>query len=60
MLLDYVPNHASTESEYFKKSVAREPGYEDFFIWADAKIDVNGNRTVPSNWVTFLLFLHKK
>ncbi|KAL4705307.1 hypothetical protein ACJJTC_018993 [Scirpophaga incertulas] len=35
VLLDFVPNHASTESEYFKKSVARELDYEDFFIWAD-------------------------
>ncbi|KPI98466.1 PREDICTED: maltase 1-like [Papilio xuthus] len=52
VLLDYVPNHASTESEYFKKSVAREPGYENFFIWADPKIDANGNRTVPSNWIS--------
>ncbi|XP_047544490.1 maltase 1-like isoform X1 [Vanessa atalanta] len=54
LLLDFVPNHASNESEYFKKSLAREPGYEDFFIWADGRQDPNNatNRLPPSNWVS--------
>ncbi|XP_046961158.1 maltase 1-like [Vanessa cardui] len=54
LLLDFVPNHASNESDYFKKSLAREPGYEDFFIWADARPDPNNasNRLPPSNWVS--------
>ncbi|XP_028038902.1 maltase A1-like [Bombyx mandarina] len=55
VLLDYVPNHASTESEYFIKSEARESGFEDFFVWADPVLmdpnDVN-SRTVPSNWIS--------
>ncbi|XP_072936794.1 maltase A1-like [Epargyreus clarus] len=54
VLLDFVPNHASTESEYFIKSVAMEEGYEDYFIWADALPDPNNasNRLPPSNWVS--------
>ncbi|XP_045510802.1 maltase 1-like [Colias croceus] len=54
VLLDFVPNHASNESEYFIKSEAREPGYEDFFIWADGLEDPNNpnNTLPPSNWVS--------
>ncbi|CAB3231557.1 unnamed protein product [Arctia plantaginis] len=53
VLLDYVPNHASTESEYFKNSEAREPGYENYFVWANPRPDPTGqNRLVPSNWVS--------
>ncbi|XP_034830297.1 maltase 1-like [Maniola hyperantus] len=54
VLLDFVPNHASNESEYFIKSEAREPGYEDFFVWADALPDPDNdtNRLPPSNWIS--------
>ncbi|XP_047041936.1 maltase 2-like [Helicoverpa zea] len=53
VLLDYVPNHASTYSEYFIKSENREPGFEDFFVWANPRFEV-GNPTpqVPSNWIS--------
>ncbi|KAG6452999.1 hypothetical protein O3G_MSEX007917 [Manduca sexta] len=55
VLLDYVPNHASTESEYFIKSEAREPGYENYFVWADPVLPDGNNqsiRQVPSNWLS--------
>ncbi|CAH2105120.1 unnamed protein product [Euphydryas editha] len=54
VLLDFVPNHASNESKYFIQSVARVSGFEDFFIWADARSDPNnpGTRLPPSNWVS--------
>ncbi|XP_028038901.1 maltase A1-like [Bombyx mandarina] len=54
VLLDFVPNHASNESEYFIKSEAREPGYENFFIWADPLPNPEnpGVRLPPSNWVS--------
>lgn len=51
IILDFVPNHSSTENEWFKKSVKRERGYEDFYVWANAKTDANGQRQPPSNWL---------
>ncbi|KAG6452995.1 hypothetical protein O3G_MSEX007927 [Manduca sexta] len=54
VLLDFVPNHASNESEYFIKSEARDPFYEDFFVWADPlpNPDNSSVRRPPSNWVS--------
>ncbi|XP_023942984.2 maltase 1-like [Bicyclus anynana] len=54
VLLDFVPNHASNQSDYFIRSEAREEGYEDFFVWADALEDPDNasNRLPPSNWVS--------
>ncbi|XP_065368391.1 maltase A1-like [Calliphora vicina] len=51
IILDFVPNHSSTESEWFKKSVKREKGYEDFYVWHDGKLDASGKRIPPSNWL---------
>lgn len=55
MLLDFVPNHASTESEYFIESEKRNPDYEDYFMWEDplwVDPDNETNRLPPSNWVS--------
>ncbi|KAI5635972.1 alpha amylase, catalytic domain-containing protein [Phthorimaea operculella] len=54
VLLDFVPNHASTESDYFIKSEAGDPEYRDFFVWADPLPDPDNetNRLPPSNWVS--------
>ncbi|XP_022836904.1 maltase 1-like [Spodoptera litura] len=57
LLLDFVPNHASNESEYFIESEARNPIYEDFFIWDDGIPDPenpNSRPLPPSNWVSVL------
>lgn len=51
IILDFVPNHSSTENEWFKKSVKRERGYEDYYVWHNGKKDANGNRIPPSNWL---------
>ncbi|KNC33697.1 putative maltase H, partial [Lucilia cuprina] len=51
IILDFVPNHSSTENEWFKKSVKRERGYEDYYVWHDGKLDANGKRIPPSNWL---------
>uniref|UniRef100_A0A1L8DQX4 alpha-glucosidase n=1 Tax=Nyssomyia neivai TaxID=330878 RepID=A0A1L8DQX4_9DIPT len=51
IILDFVPNHSSDQHEWFKKSINREPGYEDFYVWHPGKI-VNGQRQVPNNWVS--------
>lgn len=33
VVVDLVPNHSSDQHEWFEKSVAREPGYEDYYVW---------------------------
>lgn len=35
VILDLVLNHISTGHEWFIKSAAREPGFENYFIWKD-------------------------
>nr|XP_014097351.2 maltase A2 isoform X1 [Bactrocera oleae] len=53
IILDFVPNHSSDECEWFQKSIRREDGYDDFYIWEDGKIDhETGKRVPPSNWVS--------
>ncbi|XP_055386119.1 maltase A3-like [Condylostylus longicornis] len=53
IILDFVPNHSSNESEWFKKSVARDPEYEDFYVWEDGIDDPKnpGKKLPPSNWL---------
>ena len=54
--MDFVPNHSSEEHEWFKKSVAKEEPYTDFYVWADPKgVDDNGLPIPPSNWVEKVL-----
>ncbi|XP_004530246.1 maltase 2 [Ceratitis capitata] len=50
MIMDFVPNHTSDQNIWFEKSVSREDGYEDFYMWADAKMDKDGKRMPPNNW----------
>lgn len=47
-----MPNHTSEKSNWFKKSVQRVKGYEDYYIWVDGKINRNGYREPPNNWVS--------
>ncbi|XP_036334553.1 maltase A2-like [Rhagoletis pomonella] len=51
IIMDFVPNHSSDECEWFQKSIRREDGYDDFYVWSDGKIDPEtGERQLPSNW----------
>lgn len=64
VIFDLVPNHTSDQHEWFKKSCARDPEFEDSYIWANPvpgklpKNIVAGDRlhglpeglTVPNNW----------
>lgn len=59
IIMDFVPNHSSVEHEWFKKSVAREPGYEDYYVWRDGKNcqprpwqQPNVPCEPPNNWVS--------
>ncbi|KAH8321366.1 hypothetical protein KR074_003028 [Drosophila pseudoananassae] len=54
IILDFVPNHSSNESSWFKKSVKREKGYEDYYVWHDGKINATtGEREPPTNWLQY-------
>lgn len=60
IILDFVPNHTSDQHEWFQKSVAEEPGFEDFYVWRDCPLDpITGERVYPNNWVSkkFISFL---
>lgn len=50
LMIDLVPNHTSSEHEWFKKSENREDGYDDWYIWHPGEIDENGERHPPNNW----------
>ncbi|XP_075236576.1 maltase 2-like [Lycorma delicatula] len=53
LILDFVPNHTSDESEWFKKSVKREDPFTDFYVWRDPKgWDSEGNPIPPNNWIS--------
>jgi len=52
IILDFVPNHSSDENSWFVKSVNREKGYEDYYVWHDGKVNATtGGREPPSNWL---------
>jgi len=54
IILDFVPNHTSDQHDWFIKSEAREPGFEDFYVWHDGRPDPNGGERnlPPNNWVS--------
>lgn len=57
LILDFVPNHTSDEHEWFKRSVANDSYYRDFYIWHDGKINAaTGEREPPSNWLSQFKF----
>lgn len=47
IMLDMVFNHTSTEHEWFKKAMAGDPHYRDYYIWKKGN---NGQE--PTNWVS--------
>lgn len=51
LILDFVPNHTSDESHWFKMSELSDPYYKDFYVWHPGKINLTtGEREPPSNW----------
>ena len=50
VVIDFVPNHSSKQHEWFKKSVAREEPYNDFYVWQDPAADGGP----PTNWKSVL------
>lgn len=51
IILDFVMNHASNESDWFIKSLNRDEYYNDWFIWENGHLDSLGQRSPPNNWV---------
>lgn len=54
IFLDFVPNHSSDENEWFQRSVNREQGFEDFYIWHAGYADPSDatKRLPPNNWIS--------
>lgn len=57
LILDFVPNHCSSQHEWFKKATnPSDPDFEkykDYFIWHEGKTLENGTRVPPSNWLSY-------
>ncbi|XP_043250144.1 alpha-glucosidase-like [Colletes gigas] len=51
VILDFVPNHSSSEHQWFKKSVKRIKPFDQYYVWKDAKM-INGTRHPPNNWLS--------
>lgn len=47
LMLDMVFNHTSTEHEWFKKALAGDKRYQDYYIFKDGTPD-----RYPTNWVS--------
>ncbi|VEN51192.1 unnamed protein product [Callosobruchus maculatus] len=52
VILDFVPNHTSDQHPWFQLSANRVEGYEDYYIWADAKPTDAGVNLPPNNWLS--------
>lgn len=51
IILDFVPNHTSDQHEWFLRSEAGDPKYENFYIWHDGLM-VGDERKPPNNWIS--------
>lgn len=47
LMLDMVFNHTSTEHEWFKRALAGDREYQDYYIFRDGEPD-----EIPTNWVS--------
>lgn len=50
VVLDFVPNHTSDEHEWFKKALAGEEKYRDYYVWADG---LDSGAKPPCNWISY-------
>lgn len=48
IIVDFVPNHCGNAHEFFRKSIAKDETYKDWFVWTDKIGDDVLNK--PSNW----------
>jgi len=60
VIIDFVPNHTSNESEWFRLSRLssdKDDVYRDFYIWNNGTQLPDGSIVPPNNWVTFQLHI---
>lgn len=50
VIVDLIANYVPTTHEWFVKSQAREPGYEDYFIWRKPNGYNGTHPNPPNNW----------
>jgi glycosidase len=50
VILDIIPNHSSNQHAWFLSSVIGKEPYNNYYIWADGRIDDN-KLVPPNNWV---------
>ena len=48
LVMDMVPNHTSTEHEWFRRSRRREGAFSDYYVWREGDPD-----EPPNNWESF-------
>lgn len=60
VIIDFVPNHTSEEHEWFTKSVKKEKGFEDYYVWKDCANKEGKFEKFPNNWVSLLTLNYRK
>ncbi|XP_058449987.1 alpha-glucosidase-like [Malaya genurostris] len=51
LMLDFIPNHSSDEHDWFIKSAARDPEYENFYTWHPGRAE-GSVLSPPNNWIS--------
>ncbi|XP_012256819.2 alpha-glucosidase isoform X2 [Athalia rosae] len=52
IILEVDPNHTSDEHIWFKDSVKSIEPYAKYYVWSKGKIDSEGKRSPPNNWLS--------
>ncbi|XP_013201277.2 maltase A1 [Amyelois transitella] len=52
IVLEFVPNHTSNESEWFTKSSSKDEFYNDWYVWENGHMDDRGRSSPPNNWIS--------
>nr|XP_018914092.1 PREDICTED: alpha-glucosidase-like [Bemisia tabaci] len=52
LVVDFVPNHMSVKSDWFRLSEDGVEPYKDFFIWNSGKTLNDTHTTYPNNWLS--------
>lgn len=50
IVIDWVVNHTSNEHVWFKKALAGDADYVDYYLWSDTKVDDNWQQAANGRW----------